>query len=201
MESVPSFSIAVMSSSSALTPSKVPSSGELARSLLASDSGSLVVALGSRSPWPTLGRKGFILKGKKRGNTSQIAAAGRLAPRHSPAAEADTLSLINSGSLERDCDVTRGGEGPARRLARSQRLNPFHNHLGCLLALTQGARVHEAARLACAGSSRQTERQVRRLADVTARDLLLRLPERPPRGGERAEGDASGIIVLFSVVF
>lgn len=140
MESVPSFSIAVMSSSSALTPSKVPSSGELARSLLASDSGSLVVALGSRSPWPTLGRKGFILKGKKRGNTSQIAAAGRLAPRHSPAAEADTLSLINSGSLERDCDVTRGGEGPARRLARSQRLNPFHNHLGCLLALKQVAR-------------------------------------------------------------
>lgn len=98
---------------------------------------------------------------KKGGNTSQIGTAGRLVSWQSPAAEADTLSLINSGSLVRVCDVTRGGEGPAQRLASSQRLNPFHNHLGCLLAVTQGVRASERAGLACTGTNRQIEKQFR----------------------------------------
>lgn len=75
MESVPSFSIVIMSSSSALTPYKVPVvRRELARTVRLQ----AATALSSspsvcRSPWSTLGRKGFIQLRKKGETQAKLA--------------------------------------------------------------------------------------------------------------------------------
>lgn len=135
--------------------------------LLASYNSSFIIALSM--PFPMVDTFKKMCHSAKKKSESQSAMAGRLAPWHVRAAEADTLSLINSGSFGRVCDVTtRRWKAALRDLAVHVRLNPFQNYLGRLLMATRAIESHEERGDSSApGTDRQIERQ-REMALLTS---------------------------------